>query len=47
MESKLVSSKQTFLDFTQQTFQEVKDKSQLFEDDVVSNIVSGTKIDYP
>ena len=47
MESKMVSSKQTFVDFTPQTFQEVKDKNQFFEEVVVSNIVSGTKFDYP
>ena len=47
MESKMVSSKQTFVDLTRQTFREVKDKNQLFEEDVVSNIVSGTKVDYP
>ena len=43
----MISSKQTFVDFTPQTFQEVKDKNQLFEEDIVSNIVSGTKVDYP
>ena len=47
MESKMVSSKQTFVDFTPQTFQEVKDKNKFFEEDVVSNIVSSTKVDYP
>ena len=42
----MISSKQTFVDFTLQTFQEVKDKNQLFEEDIVSNIVRGTKVDY-
>ena len=43
----MVSSKRAFVGFTPQTFHEAKDKNQLFEEDVVSNIVSGTKVDYP
>ena len=34
-------------DFQQQKFDEIKDKNQLIEEEIVNNIISDVQIDYP
>ena len=36
-----------FIDFTPQRFEEIKDQNQLIEEDVVKNIISGNRVEYP
>ena len=35
------------IDFQQQKFDEIKDKNQLIEEEVVNNIINDVQIDYP
>ena len=45
----LVANKEphTFVEFSQLKFEEVKDRNQEFEEDVVSNKLSGMRVAYP
>ena len=36
-----------FIDFTTKQFKEIKDPNQLFEENVVENIISGNRVEYP
>ena len=41
------SSRLSFVDFTPQTYQEIKDPNQLIEEDVVNNVISGNRLEHP
>ena len=41
------SSRLSFVYFTPQTYQEIKDLNQLIEEDVVNNIISGNRLKHP
>ena len=41
------SSRLSFVDFTPQTYQEIKDLNQLIVEDVVNNIISGNRLKHP
>ena len=36
-----------FIDFTTKQFKEIKDPKQLFEENIVENIISGNRVEYP